>query len=59
VSAFGWVLALIAFSWFGLFVTLGWADAMLRARDRQQLELREWREKVEAMRRIYDMEEDA
>ena len=59
MSAFGWVLTLIAFSWVGLFVTLGWADAMLRARDRQQLELREWQEKVDAMRRLHDMEGDA
>jgi len=59
MSAFGWVLTLIAFSWVGLFVILGWADAMLRARDRQQLELREWQEKVDAMRRLHDMEGDA
>ena len=59
MSAIGWVLIMSLFAWFIVAVAIGWMDASIRRRDRDNLELREWQEKVDAMRRLHDMEGDA
>ena len=40
-------------------IVFGFADAMLRRRHDDMLELRRWQETVEAMRRMADREGDA
>ena len=40
-------------------IVLGFAEAMLRRRHDDMLELRRWQETVEAMRRMADQEGDA
>lgn len=59
MSLWGWMFVLFAVGWVGLFLTLGFADAMLRKRDREMVELREFHEKIDAMRRMADREGDA
>ena len=59
MSAFGWVAIIIMATVLGWAVMLGFADAMLRRRHDDMLELRRWQETVEAMRRMADQEGDA
>ena len=40
-------------------ILIGFADAMLRRRHDDMLEMRRWQETVEAMRRMADQEGDA
>ena len=53
------VFLLIAGSWLLLFMTLGFADAMMRSRHvSESLEVRQWAETVRAMRRMAQEESD-
>jgi hypothetical protein len=53
------IVALIVTIWALAVLTLSIGDALLRHRERQQLQTRDWAEKVEAMRRMVDREGDA
>ena len=53
VSSWVVVFLLIAGSWLLLFMTLGFADAMMTSRHVSELlEVRQWHETVQAMRRM-------
>ena len=52
------VFLLIAGSWLVLLMTLGFAERMMDGRVRQSLEVQEWQEKVQAMRRMAQEESD-
>lgn len=54
-----WFIILIVVGWAGLFITIGFADAMLRKRHDENLELRQFHEQIDAMRRMADREGDA
>ncbi len=55
-----WVAAwILASAWTGWFLALGWYDARLRREHLHRLEVRDWQEKVQAMRRLQDEEGDA
>jgi hypothetical protein len=59
VSPWVVVFLLIAGSWLLLFMTLGFADAMMRSRHvSESLEVRQWAESVRAMRRMAQEESD-
>jgi hypothetical protein len=59
VSPWVVVFLLIAGSWLLLFMTLGFADAMMRSRHvSESLEVRQWAETVRAMRRMAQEESD-
>lgn len=49
-------VGIVLAAWVLLALTAGIAEAMVRRRMRELDELHAWREKVEAMRRIYDEE---
>jgi hypothetical protein len=50
----------IAVSWWLVFlIAIGWVDAKARREHSYRLELRDWEEKVQAMRRLQDQEGDA
>ena len=53
------ILAIALTGLFGWGMVLGFADAMMRRRYQDLLEIRDWTEKVEAMRRMADREGDA
>ena len=59
MSVIQWVLLLVVASWALGLMTLGFAEAMLRKRDRENLEMRAFQEKIEAMRRMADREGNA
>ena len=52
------VFLLIAGSWLLLLMTLGFAERMMDGRVRQSLEVQEWQEKVQAMRRMAQKDSD-
>ena len=52
------VFLLIAGSWLVLLMTLGFAERMMDGRVRQSLEVQEWQEKVQAMRRMAQKDSD-
>jgi hypothetical protein len=52
------VFLLIAGSWLLLLMTLGFAERMLNRDVRESLEVRQWHETVQAMRRIAAEEGD-
>ena len=52
------VFLLIAGSWLVLLMTLGFAERMVDRRVRQSLEVQEWQEKVQAMRRMAQKDSD-
>jgi hypothetical protein len=52
------VFLLIAGSWLVLLMTLGFAERMMDRRVRQSLEVQEWQEKVQAMRRMAQKDSD-
>ena len=52
------VFLLIAGSWLLLLMTLGFAERMLNRDVRESLEVRQWHETVQAMRRIAAKEGD-
>jgi hypothetical protein len=52
------VFLLIAGSWLVLLMTLGFAERMVDRRVRQSLEVRQWHETVQAMRRMAHKEND-
>ena len=52
------VFLLIAGSWLVLLMTLGFAERMVDGRVRQSLEVQEWQEKVQAMRRMAQKDSD-
>ena len=51
------VFLLIACSWLLLLMTLGFAERMMHGGVRQSLDVQEWQEKVQAMRRMAQKEE--
>jgi len=51
------VFLLIAGSWLLLLMTLGFAERMTHRGVRESLEVRQWRETVQAMRRMAQEEE--
>ena len=54
------VIALVLFTgWLGIALTIAYLDWKLRLEDRDRLEIRDWQEKVEAMRRLQDEEGSA
>jgi hypothetical protein len=55
----GWVLALLFAAWASFTLALLFIDGRARARDRFRLEIRDWQDKVEAMRRLQDEEGEA
>jgi hypothetical protein len=59
MSTLGWVLVWVAGGWALWALTLGFADAMLRREHRDALAMRDWKETVEAMRRMADREGNA
>ena len=55
-----WLVILFIFAVWGLAVlTLVIADALVKRRHQDNLETRDWTEKVDAMRRLHEMEGDA
>jgi diketogulonate reductase-like aldo/keto reductase len=54
-----WTSAIILIPWMTLGLTYAIADSMAARRHRELLEVRDWQEKVEAMRRLQDQEGDA
>jgi len=58
VSPWVVVFLLIAGSWLLLLMTLGFAERMLNRDVRESLEVRQWHETVQAMRRIAAEEGD-
>jgi hypothetical protein len=58
VSPWVVVFLLIAGSWLVLLMTLGFAERMMDGRVRQSLEVQEWQEKVQAMRRMAQKDSD-
>ena len=52
------VFLLIAGSWLLLLMTLGFAERMMDRRVRESLEVRQWSETVQAMRRMAHEEND-
>jgi hypothetical protein len=59
LTVFGWIAAAALGAWVFLSLWVAYIDWRTGLEHRTNLELREWREKVDAMRRIYDMEGDA
>ena len=59
ISAAWFVVLLILALWGAGAMAVGFADAMYRRRQREMLDIRDWREKVDAMRRLQDAEGDA
>ena len=59
MSAVGWILAIAGWGWLVWLGLIGWADERLRREHEHRLELRDWQEKVAAMRRLQDEEGDA
>ena len=54
------LIALVLFAgWLGVALTIAYVDCKLRLDDRYRLEIREWQEKVEAMRRLQDEDGEA
>jgi hypothetical protein len=50
----------VALSWYFVFLAaIGWVDAKARREHTYRLEIREWQEKVAAMRRLQDEEGSA
>ena len=50
----------VALSWYLVFLAaIGWVDAKARREHTHRLEIREWQQKVQAMRRLQDREGDA
>jgi hypothetical protein len=55
-----WIVLLGIFAvWGAAAIMLGFADWLVRRRYLEQLETRDWTEKVEAMKRLQDQEGDA
>jgi len=54
VTALALVIIPIVALWAALTLTMLVMDGQARRRDREQLEVRAWREKVDAMRRMHD-----
>jgi hypothetical protein len=55
-----WLVILFIFAVWGLAVlTLVIADELVKRRHHDNLKIRDWTEKVDAMRRLHDMEGDA
>ena len=55
-----WItLWLLGSGWLGWLIAFGWYDERLRRDHLHRLEVREWQEKVQAMRRLQDEEGDA
>ena len=55
-----WLVILFIFAVWGLAVlTLVIADALVKRRHHDNLKTRDWTEKVDAMRRLHEMEGDA
>ena len=52
-------VTLSAVSWGVWLMWLGWADLSAQRRHRNMIEVRRWKETVQAMRRIADEEGDA
>jgi len=59
LTAIGWVVVGLFAGWASLAFFVGYADWKLRLEQKQRLELRDWQEKVEAMKRMQDREGDA
>ena len=51
------VFLLIASSWLVVLMTLGFAERMMHRRVRQSLEVRQWHETVQSMRRMAQEEQ--
>ena len=54
-----WLFGLIVGAWAVTLMTLGFAEAMLRKRHAERLAIRDFHEKIDAMRRMADREGDA
>ena len=59
MSGIGWILAVAGWSWLALIGLFVYADAKLRRDHDERLDIRDWQEKVAAMRRLQDEEGDA
>jgi hypothetical protein len=59
LTLLGIIVAAVAGSWLLLTLTVVILDHRERAADRHRLEVREWKEKVDAMRRLQDRDGDA
>jgi hypothetical protein len=54
------LIALVLFAgWLGIALTIAYVDWKLRLEDRYRLEIRDWQEKVDAMRRLQDEDGEA
>jgi hypothetical protein len=53
------VIVAICLIWFVGMMAVLWVDSREKTRHRMNLELRDWQEKVDAMRRMVDREGDA
>ena len=59
LAPLGWILGIAVLGWLWLSLLIAYIDWRTGLEHRQNLELRAWREKVDAMRRIHDREGDA
>ncbi len=54
-----YVMLVSGLLWLLMLAAVGWADQWHRREHLHRLETRDWQEKVEAMRRLQDIEGDA
>ena len=59
LTFWGWVATGLFTTWLIVAGSIVYVDSQLRRQDRQRLQTREWQEKVDAMRRLQDIEGDA
>jgi len=59
LAPLGWLMVGLFAGWLSLAIIIAYADWKLRLEDRYRLEIREWQEKVDAMRRLQDEEGSA
>ena len=59
LAPMGWVLVGLLAGWTSLALIVAYGDWKLRLEDRHRLEMRDWQEKVDAMRRMHDEDGEA
>ena len=59
MNVFWWLFGVICGGWIVLLGTVGLAEAMVRRRNAEQLSIRDFHEKIDAMRRLQDQEGNA
>ena len=58
MNVFWWLFGVICGGWIVLLGTVGLAEAMVRRRNAEQLSIRDFHEKIDAMRRMAQKDSD-